>query len=84
MPGRTSENGMGRFFNPTNLSRYRRLAGDKIDAAERNRVLKVLAEEWGAFTRECRMFSETNLRQCKEGVNFKVKAQDNSQSERNS
>lgn len=73
MPGKTSENGMGRFFSPTNLGRYRRLAGDKIDAAERNRVLKVLAEEWGTFARECRIPSGTNLRSCKEGAVFKVK-----------
>lgn len=84
MPGKTSENGMGRFFSPTNLGRYRRLAGDKIDAAERNRVLKVLDEEWGAFTRECRMPIGTNLRSCKEGVVFKVKTQNNSRNERNS
>ncbi len=53
--GKESENGMGRFFSPTNLDRYRRLAGDKINATERNRILKLLAEEWGAFTHGCRI-----------------------------
>jgi hypothetical protein len=52
--GNGSENGMGRFFSPTNLRRYRRLVDDKTNAGERTRVLKVLAEEWGALTRECR------------------------------
>ena len=54
---RASASGMGKFFSPTNLRRYRSLMNDKIDAGERVRVLKVLAEEWGAFTRECRMAS---------------------------
>lgn len=59
---------MGRFFTPTNLGRYRRLAGDENNATERDRVLKVLAEEWSAFTRECRMASATRLRPCQEDV----------------
>jgi len=50
-----SASGMGKFFSPTNLRRYRSLMDDKINAGERVRVLKVLAEEWGVFTRECRM-----------------------------
>lgn len=62
VPGKASENGMDRFFTATSLSLYRRLAGDKINATERNRVLKVLAEEWGAFTRGCRMSSVTCFR----------------------
>jgi hypothetical protein len=84
VPEKTSKNGMGRFFSPRNLGRYRRLAGDKVDAAERNRVLKVLAEEWGAFTRECRMPSRTNLRSCKDGVVFKVNTKNDSRSQPNS
>ena len=51
---RASGNGMARFFTPTNLDRYRMLAGDKIDAPERDRVMQALAQEWNAFTRECR------------------------------
>ena len=50
-----SASGMGKFFSPTNLRRYRSLMNDKINAGERVRVLKALAEEWDAFTRECRM-----------------------------
>jgi hypothetical protein len=47
--------GMGKFFSPTNLRLYRILMNDEVIAGERVRVLKVLAEEWDAFTRECRM-----------------------------
>jgi hypothetical protein len=57
VPGNAPENGMGRFFSPTNLGRYRSLVDDKNTADERTRVLKVLAEEWGAFMRECRTAS---------------------------
>jgi hypothetical protein len=52
--GNVTENGMGRFFSPTNLSRYRKLADDKIDVDDRNRILEALAEEWRAFTNEFR------------------------------
>jgi hypothetical protein len=48
-----SGNGMARFFTPANLDRYRILAGDRIDAPERHRVMQALAQEWRAFTREC-------------------------------
>src|ERR1700730_9819573 len=47
-------NGMDRFFSPTNLCRYRSLAAHKINAAERNQILKMLAKEWIAFSRGCR------------------------------
>ena len=47
------ENRMGRFFSSTNLARYRKLAYDEIAAAERDLILKTLAEEWSAFMREC-------------------------------
>jgi len=53
VPG--SASGMSTFFNPTNLRRYRSLTDDKINVGERARVLDALAEEWNAFTRECRM-----------------------------
>ena len=66
--GKESENGMGRFFSPTNLGRYRRLAGNKIDAIERNRILKLLAEEWGAFARGCRIPSASQIRSSPEGL----------------
>jgi hypothetical protein len=52
-----SETGMGKFFSPTNLGRYRSLVDDKTSAAERSQILTTLAEEWGAFTRECRSAS---------------------------
>ena len=66
--GNESENGIGRFFSPTNLGRYRRLAGDRIDAIERNRILKLLAEEWGAFARGCRIPSASQIRSFPEGL----------------
>jgi len=50
-----SASGMGKFFSPANLRRYRSLMNDKVNAGERVRILKVLAEEWDAFTRECRI-----------------------------
>jgi hypothetical protein len=56
-----SENGMDRFFSPTNLRRYRSLVGDKINAGERTRVLKALTDEWGTFTRECRSASAIRI-----------------------
>ncbi len=49
-----SEVGMARFFSPTNLGRYRALADDEINATERDRFLKMLAEEWSAFRCELR------------------------------
>jgi hypothetical protein len=59
VPGNAS--GMGKFFSPTNLHRYRSLTDNKTDAGERARVLKVLAEEWEAFTRDCRMGSAVSV-----------------------
>ena len=53
VPGNASDNGMDRFFGPLNLRRYRRLANAEIESAERTSILKMLAEEWHAFTREC-------------------------------
>jgi len=49
-----SDNAMARFLSPTNLRRYRSLAGDKLNEAERARVLHALNDEWKAFQRECR------------------------------
>ena len=43
---------MGRFFNPMNLDRYRKLASDEIDDSERQRVFDVFANELRAFKRE--------------------------------
>jgi hypothetical protein len=61
-PGRTADIGMGRFFSSANLGRYRRLAGEKIDADERKQVLRILAEEWSAFMRECHVNGATHVR----------------------
>ena len=38
--GNVTDNGMARFLSPTNLRRYRSLAGDRLNAAERALVLK--------------------------------------------
>jgi hypothetical protein len=49
------EMGMARFFSPTNLDLFRKLASDEIATVERNRVFEALGHEWEAFTRECRV-----------------------------
>jgi hypothetical protein len=58
---------MSRFFNSTNIDRFRKLASDGIAATERNRILDVLAKEWDAFIRENRASSET----CVKGTTFR-------------
>jgi hypothetical protein len=68
---KVAETGMDRFFSLKNLDRYRRLADDEIAAAERSRVLEVLASEWDAFTRECRKPSATRVRPLPEHVAFR-------------
>ena len=50
----TPATGMGRFFNPTNVDRYRKLASNTVGIAERHQVLDVLAEEMETFRRESR------------------------------
>ena len=55
LPPNVAENGMARFFSSMNLTRCRQLAGGEMTVAERNVVLKALAEEWDAFTREFRV-----------------------------
>jgi hypothetical protein len=52
--GNVSDNGMARFLSPTNLRRYRSLAADRLNAAERGQILHALGDEWNAFKRECR------------------------------
>jgi hypothetical protein len=49
--------GMSRFFSPTNLDRYRRLASGALGEAEQHRLLQDLAEEMKAFRREARVDS---------------------------
>jgi hypothetical protein len=71
LPENTSENGMNRFFSPTNVARYRVLTCRTIDAAERSQILKVLASEWGAFTRECRASSAIRVRSGREDGVFR-------------
>jgi hypothetical protein len=44
--------GMGRFFSPANLDRYRKLASEAIGDTERQHVLDVLAREMKALRRE--------------------------------
>jgi hypothetical protein len=43
---------MDRFVNRENIDRYRRLASDSTDVAERLRILKLLAEEVAKFKLE--------------------------------
>jgi hypothetical protein len=58
---RTSDAGMGRFFSPTNLDRYRRLASGAVDDAERHRIMEDLAKEMNSFRREARMVAVDGL-----------------------
>jgi hypothetical protein len=44
--------GMGRFFSPVNLNRYRKLTSKAIDDTERQNVLDALAREMEAFRRD--------------------------------
>jgi hypothetical protein len=82
-PKNTSAKGMARFFSQTNLGRYRRLADDEIDAAERSRVLKMLATEWGAFMLECRRPSLDRLRLFRKTFSFEHRTQGDVRSTRN-
>lgn len=50
---RKADAGMGRFFSPANLDRYRKLANG-ADDAERRRILEDLAMEMNSFRREAR------------------------------
>jgi hypothetical protein len=47
--------GMGRFFSPRNLARYRRLASGAIGEPEQQQLLEDLAKEMNAFRREARV-----------------------------
>ena len=44
--------GMARFFSPSNLDRYRKLASGMIGQAEQHQLLEDLAQEMNAFKRE--------------------------------
>ena len=43
---------MDRFVSRENIRRYRRLASESTDAAERSRIMKLLAEEEAKFKLE--------------------------------
>jgi hypothetical protein len=51
---RKSEAGMQRFFTPTNLDRYRRLASGTVNDPERHQIMEELAKEMSAFRCEAR------------------------------
>jgi hypothetical protein len=51
----TSDAGMGRFFSPANLDRYRKLAGGAVGDTERHQIMEDLAKEMNSFRREARM-----------------------------
>jgi hypothetical protein len=44
--------GMDRFFSPTNLERFRKLASGQIGEVEQHQLLDDLAEEMKVFRRE--------------------------------
>ena len=43
---------MNRFVTQKNINRYRKLASESTDAAERSRIMKLLAEEYAKFKLE--------------------------------
>jgi hypothetical protein len=45
---------MDRFVTRENIERYRKLAGESTDSAERSRIMKLLAEEETKFKLELR------------------------------
>ena len=45
---------MDRFVNRENVKRYRRLASETTNAAERSRIMKLLAEQTAKFKLELR------------------------------
>jgi hypothetical protein len=47
-----SHTGLARFFRPENLDRYRKLASDVTDVAQRRTLLEALAKELKSFRRE--------------------------------
>lgn len=47
------DTGMGRFFSPENIDRYRVLASGVAGKVERDRVFEALAQEMRAFRRAC-------------------------------
>jgi len=47
--------GMGRFFSPTNLDRYRKLASGALDETERHQIMEDLAREMNVFRHEARI-----------------------------
>jgi hypothetical protein len=57
---------MCRFFSLGNVARYRQLASGELTATERSSILKMLAEEWDAFTRVSPMTSVPQLIQNRE------------------
>lgn len=52
---RKSDGGMARFFSPTNLDRYRKLASGVVDDTERHQIMEELAREMDSFRREARI-----------------------------
>jgi hypothetical protein len=52
---RKSDGGMARFFSPTYLDRYRKLASGVVDDAERHQIMEDLAKEIDSFRREARI-----------------------------
>ena len=70
-----TELGMGRFFSPANLDRYRRLASGVLDEAERHQVLEDLAGEMNAFRREAGIVDVTEGRAVDGGCDLGIGGQ---------
>lgn len=67
--------GMGRFFGPMNLDRYRKLASGAISNAEQHQLLEDLAEEMNAFRREARVAAVNRRSALKENVGSQAAGQ---------
>ena len=64
--------GMGRFFSPTNLDRYRKLASGVIGESEQHRIFEDLAEEMDAFRCEARVAAVSRPRLFEDGIDIQA------------
>jgi hypothetical protein len=61
LPYERSGNASGQVLQPKDSQPVPQLNRGQDNADERTRVLKVLAQEWGAFMRDCRMASAIHV-----------------------
>lgn len=66
--------GMGRFFSPTNLDRYRKLASGAVDDTERHQIMEDLAKEMKSFRCEARMVAADGPRPLDDSIDSRAGA----------